>query len=80
MERGSQNKGEGGWQQNIEVEKRDSLFVPHDPVVVLAAGVTTATRMLPVLSDTTVSGGNVSPLLPILSKACGGEVQRSGVR
>ena len=31
------------------------VFVPHDPVVVLAASVTPTTRVLPVLADPTLS-------------------------
>ena len=41
-------------------------LVEQRPVVVLATGVTATRRMLPVLTDTTVSGRHVSPLLTVL--------------
>jgi len=47
------------------------LFVEVDSVVVLASGITTTSRMLPVLSNTTMTGGNVSPLLPALLQGGG---------
>jgi hypothetical protein len=50
---------------------RYALFVEVDPVVVLTTSVTTTTRMLPVLANTTVTGGNVSPLLSVLAQAGG---------
>jgi hypothetical protein len=50
---------------------RNALFVEVDPVVVLTTSVTTTTRMLPVLANTTVTGGNVSPLLSVLAQAGG---------
>jgi hypothetical protein len=36
----------------------------------LATSVTAATRMLPVLSNTAVTGTNVSPLLSMFPQAC----------
>jgi hypothetical protein len=42
------------------------VLVHQDPVMVLTTGVTSATRMLPVLADTAVTGGHVSPLLSVL--------------
>jgi hypothetical protein len=47
------------------------LFVEVDPVVVLTTSVTTTTRMLPVLANTTVTGGDVPPLLSVLAQAGG---------
>jgi hypothetical protein len=45
------------------------VLIHHDPVVVLSSGVTATARVLPVLSDTTVSGGNVAALLSVLTQA-----------
>lgn len=42
------------------------VLVEEDAVVVHASGITTTTRMLAVLSDTTVTGADVAPLLPVL--------------
>lgn len=41
-------------------------LVEEDAVVVLATGVTASTGMLPVLPDTSVTGGDVPPLLAVL--------------
>ncbi len=38
--------------------------------MMLTTSVTAATRMLPVLSDTAMTGTNVSPLLSMFSQAC----------
>ncbi|CAN0929368.1 hypothetical protein LINGRAHAP2_LOCUS37028, partial [Linum grandiflorum] len=42
------------------------VLVEEDPVVVHASGVTSASGMLAVLSDTSVSGADVTPLLAVL--------------
>ncbi|CAN1795128.1 hypothetical protein LINPERHAP1_LOCUS20502, partial [Linum perenne] len=42
------------------------VLVEQDPVVVHASGVTTTSRMLPVLANTSVAGTDVAPLLPVL--------------
>ena len=42
------------------------VLVEEDPVVVHSSGVTTTSGMLSVLSDTTVSGADVTTLLPVL--------------
>ena len=39
------------------------IFIHKDAVVVLTTGVTTTSRMLSVLTDTSVTAGNVSTLL-----------------
>jgi hypothetical protein len=39
------------------------VLVDVGPVVVLTTGHTTTTGMLPVLADTTVTGGNVAAML-----------------
>lgn len=46
------------------------VFVEEDPVVVHASGVTASSRVLPVLSDSTVASADVAPLLPVLLEAC----------
>ena len=45
------------------------VLVEHDPVVVLASSVTTASWMLPVLADAAMTGGDVSALLAVLAQA-----------
>jgi len=47
------------------------VLVEEDAVMVLTTGITTTSRMLTVLSDTTVTGGHVSPLFPVLVVAGG---------
>lgn len=42
------------------------VFIHHNTVMVLATSITATTWMLTVLSDTTVSGGNVSSLFAVL--------------
>ena len=42
------------------------VLVHHDPVVVLATGVTATGRVLAVLADATVSRGHVTALLAVL--------------
>lgn len=59
------------------------VLIHHNSVMVLSTRVTATTGMLTVLSDTTVTGGNVSSLLAILVKAgrhgyCGWKIQREG--
>ena len=43
----------------------NALFVHHDPVVVLATGVTTATRVVAVLANTAMASTDVPALLPV---------------
>lgn len=45
------------------------VFVEEDSVVVHTSGVTTTTRMLTVLADTTMAGAHVTALLPVLLEA-----------
>jgi len=45
------------------------VLIEKGPVVVLSSSITTSTRMLTVLSNTSVSGGYVSSLLTVLAKA-----------
>ncbi|CAN0917029.1 hypothetical protein LINGRAHAP2_LOCUS30058, partial [Linum grandiflorum] len=45
------------------------VLIEQDPVVVHTSGVTSTSRMLPVLSDTTVSGADMTSLLAILLQA-----------
>ena len=45
------------------------IFIHKNSVVVLSSGVTATTGMLSVLSDTSVTGGDVSSLLSILMRA-----------
>jgi len=42
------------------------VLVHEDTVMMLSSGITATSRMLTVLSNTTVTGGNVSSLLPVL--------------
>lgn len=42
------------------------ILVHHDPVVVLSSSVTTSSGVTTVLSDTSLSGGDVSALLAVL--------------
>ena len=47
------------------------VLVDVGPVVVLTTSHTTTTRMLPVLSDTTVTGGDVSAVLAGVAQSGG---------
>jgi hypothetical protein len=58
------NLSEVSW---MAVLLNDLLFIHHDSVVVLTSGVTSSSRMLSVLSDSTVSHTNVSSVLSGLS-------------
>ena len=49
------------------------VLVHHDPVVVLATGVTATGRVLAVLADATMARGHVTALLTVLVKLFGGE-------
>ncbi len=46
------------------------VFVIVDPVVMLSSSVTTTSRMFPVLSNTSVSSTDMTPLLPVLMQVC----------
>jgi hypothetical protein len=46
------------------------ILVHVDPVVVLATGITVATRVLAVLAHTTMASGHVAALLPVLLQPC----------
>ena len=48
------------------------VLVHHNSVVMLSTGISTSSRMLPVLSDTSVSSTDVPTLLPILPQTCSG--------
>lgn len=45
------------------------VLVKHDPVVVLASSVTTASWVLPVLADAAMAGRDMSALLAVLAQA-----------
>ena len=45
------------------------VLVKHNPVVVLSSGVTASSGVVAVLPDTTMTGGDVSPLLPVFAEA-----------
>ena len=47
------------------------VLIEEDAVVVLTTSVTSATRMFSVLSDTSMTSGDVASLLPVLTKAGG---------
>lgn len=46
------------------------VFVIVDPVVMLATSVTTTSRMLPVLANTSMTSTDVTPLFPVLVQIC----------
>jgi len=62
----------GSVSQDVELTHTDLtevtrvIFIHKNSVMVLSSGVTSTTRMLSVLSDTSVTGGDVSPLLSVL--------------
>lgn len=45
------------------------IFIHQDSVMMLSSGITATTGMLSVLSDTTVTGGDVTSLLSVLGKS-----------
>ena len=47
-------------------EEPRMVLIEEDPVVVHASGVTTTTRVLPVLADSSMAGADVASLLPVL--------------
>ncbi|KAJ6778539.1 hypothetical protein OIU74_002346 [Salix koriyanagi] len=50
-------------------EETRMVFVEEDPVVVHASCISATSRVLPVLSDTTMTSAHVTSLLPILLEA-----------
>lgn len=46
------------------------VLVEQDSVVVLTSGITTTSRVTTMLSNTTVTGGDVSSLLSVGFKSC----------
>lgn len=50
------------------------VFVIVYPVVMLSSSVTTTSRMFPVLSNTSVSSTDMTPLLPVLMQVCKGSI------
>ncbi|CAN0863406.1 hypothetical protein LINGRAHAP2_LOCUS8688, partial [Linum grandiflorum] len=75
------DRAEGPVLELVEVPHADfpevtgMVLVEEDPVVVHASGVTATSGMLPVLSDTAVSGADVASLLAVLLQA-GGHFRR----
>merc|ERR1740130_51804 len=53
---------------NLSEETR-MVLVPHDPVVMLASCITATTWMLPVLSNTTVTGTDLATVMAVLLEA-----------
>ena len=55
--------------KKLKKDKTNYSLVHHDPVVVLPARVSAASRMLAVLSNTAVARGDVAALLAVLAEA-----------
>ena len=56
------------------------VLVEVDPVMMLTTSVTTTSRMLPVLSDSSMAVRDVASQLPGLLLACGHTYQRSPLK
>jgi len=57
------------WSSHLSKVSR-MVFVHVDSVVVLSSSITTTSRMLPVLSNTSVSSTDMTPLFPVLVQVC----------
>jgi hypothetical protein len=66
------SRGEGAIAQQVKLTHTDLseitrvIFIHHDTVMVLSTSVTATTRVMTMTSDTTVTGGDVTALFPVL--------------
>ena len=54
------------------------VLVHHNPVMVLSTSISTSSRMLPVLSNTSMTSTDVPALLPVLPQTCSGRASPKG--